>query len=117
MLFRSRIAAKAGAQTEYLIERFDVDLAPLGFTLNSPRDGRYRGSHISLGHDDALSIDLALINDYGVLPDFRPPDNLRFGITPLYTSYQDIATAVDAMVDIVSSNRHDRYRDIRPQVT
>jgi kynureninase len=111
------LRTKSVAQTTYLIARWEADLAPLGFTLNSPRDAQMRGSHVSLGHPDGLGIDLALINDHGVLPDFRPPDNLRLGVAPLYARFADIATAIDAMVDIVTTGRHHHYLTSRPAVT
>ncbi len=111
------IRLKSVAQTGYLIERWEADLAPLGFSLRSPRDPARRGSHVSLGHRDALGIDLALIEDFGVIPDFRPPDNIRLGVTPLTTSYVDIDRAVEAMRTIVAEGRHVAYRDARPTVT
>ncbi|MDH3731463.1 MAG: kynureninase, partial [Acidimicrobiia bacterium] len=98
-------------------ERWRTELAPLGFSLNTPEDPARRGSHVALGHPDALGIDLALIADHGVLPDFRPPDNLRLGIAPLYTRFADLATAVDALVTIVEAGTHlDQHRQ-RPAVT
>ncbi len=112
-----RLAEKSQAQSAYLIERWAEELESLGFSLNSPRDPARRGSHVSLGHEDGLGIDLALIDDYGVLPDFRPPDNLRFGIAPLYTRFTDLARAVDAMAEIVRTGRHEAYRGARPTVT
>ncbi len=112
-----RLAAKSAAQSAYFLDRWQDELAPLGFTLNSPPDAAYRGSHVSLGHAAGLGIDLALINDYDVLPDFRPPDNLRFGIAPLYTRFADIDSAVDAMVEIVTEERFASYLDRRPTVT
>jgi kynureninase len=109
--------AKATAQTTYLVDRWEADLAPLGFTLNSPTDPDVRGSHVSLGHPDALGIDLALIHDYAVLPDYRPPDNLRLGIAPIYTRFADVARGVDALAEIVVERRHVPYLDRRPTVT
>ncbi len=109
--------AKSQAQSEFLIGRWRDELAPLGFTLNSPQDAALRGSHVSLGHPHGLGIDLALIHDHGVLPDFRPPDNLRFGITPLYTSYGDLDAAIDALADIAENGTYRRYADERPIVT
>ena len=112
-----RLVAKSHLQTEFLIDRWQSELAASGFSLNSPAEAARRGSHVSLGHPDALGIDLALINDYGVLPDFRPPDNLRFGIAPLYTSFSDLERAVAALIDIVASGRHHAYTDAQPLVT
>ncbi|CAN5430200.1 MAG: kynureninase [Acidimicrobiia bacterium] len=98
--------AKSVAQTGYLIERWRADLAPLGFTLGSPEDPERRGSHVAMGHPRALAIDLALIAKHGVVPDFRPPDTIRFGITPLYTTFADLDRAVEAMVEVVTSGQH-----------
>ena len=77
-----RLRAKSIAQTEYLIGLWEELLRPLGVTLNSPRDYRQRGSHVSIGHAEALRIDRALIEDLNVIPDFRSPDNIRLGIAP-----------------------------------
>ncbi|PMP82623.1 MAG: kynureninase, partial [Chloroflexus aggregans] len=112
-----RLRAKSIAQTEYLIELWQQRLAPLGYTLNSPRDPARRGSHISLGHPEGLGIDLALINELGVLPDFRTPDNIRLGIAPLYTSFRNIHTAVERLAQAVTEQRYLNYRDHRPKVT
>lgn len=112
-----RLAAKARRQTDYLISRADAALVPHGFDVRTPRRPDRRGAHVSLGHPEALGIDLALINEFGVLPDFRPPDNLRLGIAPLYTSYADLDAAVAALETIVRHGRHRAYADHRPTVT
>jgi kynureninase len=100
-----------------LIGLWEALLQPLGFALNSPRDGAQRGSHISLGHAEGLRIDLALINDLNVLPDFRAPDNIRLGIAPLYTSYRDIHTAVTRIHSIVTERLYEKYANDAPVVT
>ncbi|MDQ3782626.1 MAG: kynureninase [Actinomycetota bacterium] len=100
------LRAKSAAQIGYLIERWRTDLAPLGFTLGSPADPDRRGSHVSLDHPQALAIDLALIADHGVIPDFRPPASVRFGIAPLYNTFADLDRAVEAMIEVVTSGRH-----------
>lgn len=111
-----RVRAKSERQTAYLIGLWEALLQPLGFTLNSPRDARRRGSHVSLGHPEGLRIDLALIRDYNVLPDFRPPDNIRLGVTPLYTTYRELHTAVTRLARIVAERHYERYTDV-PVVT
>ena len=63
-------------------------------TLNSLRDSKRRGSHVSLGHSERLRIDRALIEDMRVLPDFRYPDHIRLGIAPIYTSLAEIHEGV-----------------------
>lgn len=112
-----RIRAKSVQQTDYLVALWEQELAPLGFALNSPRDSQWRGSHISLGHEEAWRIDQALIHDLKVLPDFRKPDNLRLGITPLYTSFEDIYQAVMRMKQVVIEKRYGHYTQTGAKVT
>ena len=111
------LRAKSVAQTEYLIDLWQAVLAPLGFTLNSPRDASRRGSHVSLGHVEGMRIDLALINDMQVLPDFRSPDNIRLGIAPIYTSFVDIHSAVMRLREIVVDRLYEKYPSEPPEVT
>ena len=110
------LRAKSLQQTEYLVELWEALLAPLGFSLNSPSDPARRGSHISLGHADGLRIDLALIDEMNVLPDFRAPDNIRLGIAPLYTSFADIHETVRRLAGVVQQRLHEKY-DAAPEVT
>ncbi len=110
------LRAASLALTGHLIERWRADLAPLDFTLATPEDPERRGSHVLLGHPHALAIDLALIADHDVVPDFRPPDAIRFGIAPLYNTSADVDRAVEAMIDIVESGKH-LVEPERPAVT
>jgi kynureninase len=112
-----RVREKSVAQTDYLVRLWERELRPLGFALNSPRDSARRGSHISLGHPEALRIDRALIDEMAVLPDFRYPDNLRLGIAPLYTSFADLHEAVDRIARVVRDRRYERYPTERPTIT
>ncbi len=75
----------------------------------SPADPNARGSHISFGHAHAFALTQALIAE-GVIGDFRAPDIARFGLTPLYLRFEDIAAAVAIMADILATNR---YREPR----
>ena len=104
-----RLRAKSVQQTEFLIALWESGLKPLGFSLNSPRDSHRRGSHVSIGHEDGLRVDLAMINDMKVLPDFRPPDNIRLGITPLYTTYEEIWTAVHRIHRVITEKLYEKY--------
>jgi kynureninase len=52
-----------------------------------------------------------------VLPDFRAPDNIRIGIAPLYTRYEDIYTAVSRMRSVVTNKIYEQYTDSQPGVT
>jgi kynureninase len=112
-----RLRAKSVAQTEYLITLWEARLKPHGVTLNSPRDPAVRGSHVSLGHPEALRIDRALIEEMNVIPDFRYPDNLRLGVAPLYTSFTDIYEGVTRLERVLAERRYEKYRKERPEVT
>jgi kynureninase len=112
-----RIRAKSVGLSEFFIEQSRTFLEPLGFRLASPLDASYRGSHISLGHPDGWRVVRAMVEQAGIIPDFREPDNIRLGFAPLYTSYVDVHTAVVKIADIVTSGRHTRYDETRGSVT
>ncbi len=111
------LRAKSEQQSTYLIALWEAVLEPLGFSLNSPREVQQRGSHISLGHAEGLRIDLTLLNDMNVLPDFRAPNNIRLGIASLYTSFLDIHTTVMRLRDIVVQKLYEKYSSETPTVT
>ena len=116
-----QLREKSLRQTEYLVTLFDAWLAPLGFSLGSPRDAGRRGSHVSLQHAEAFRITRALIESpppaVRVIPDFRTPDNIRFGVTPLYTSYIDIFRAMDRLREITENKIYQQYSAERQKVT
>jgi kynureninase len=111
------IRAKSVRQGQYLIELWERSLKPHGFRLRSPREAAYRGSHISLGHEDGLRIDRALIEEMDVLPDFRAPDNIRLGYSPLYTSFVEIHEAVSRIVKVMEEKLYLKFPDEAPLVT
>jgi len=84
-----RIRAKGIALTEFAIELFDAWLVTLGCELGSPRSSARRGAHVSIRHPDAHALTAALI-DRGVIPDYRAPDSIRIGLSPLTTSFEDV---------------------------
>ncbi|WP_417489486.1 kynureninase [Maricaulis sp.] len=81
-----------------------------GFELASPRDAARRGSQVSICHKHGYAIMQALIAR-GVIGDFRAPDILRFGFTPLYTRYEDVWLAIEALAEIMQTGewREDRF--------
>ena len=81
-------------------------------TVVTPRDPAQRGSQVSLAHaSDAHAVMQALIAR-GVVGDFRAPDILRFGFTPLYTRFADVWDAVDRLVQVLESGE---WREARFQ--
>ena len=112
----SEVYKKSVALSQRFIELCDQRLAPLGFDIRSPRDPRQRGSHVAVFHPDAQAVGLALINEKSLIPDFRPPDLLRFGFAPLYTSFADVDATVNRMVEVVEDGGVDRWRNENPLV-
>ena len=80
-------------------------------TLASPRNGAERGSQVSFRHPEGYAIMQALIAR-GVIGDFRAPDAVRFGFTPLYIGEQEVLGAVGVLEDIMNNRRWDepQYR-------
>ena len=97
-----RIRAKGIALTEYAIALHDARLAPLGFTLGSPRESARRGAHVSIRRADARDLTRRMIAA-GVIPDFRAPDSIRLGLSPLTTSFADVHRAVARIAELASS--------------
>ncbi|HEV3055292.1 MAG TPA: hypothetical protein VGX45_11605, partial [Solirubrobacteraceae bacterium] len=95
------IRAKGIALTAYAIELADAVLARLGVSVASPRDERRRGAHVALAHPDARSLCAALI-ERGVIPDFRMPDVIRYGFSPLTTRFVDVLDGVTALADLLA---------------
>lgn len=103
--------------TTAMLRQFDSRLAPLGYRLQSPRDPNLRGSHLSFGHPHAWQITQDLIQNHRVIPDFREPDTIRFGITPLYTVMEEIDRAVEALEASVAHGTFKQFSAMRHGVT
>lgn len=98
------IRAKGIALTEYAVALHDAWLAPLGCSLGSPRDGTRRGAHVSIRHPDAARLCERLIAD-GIVPDFRTPDSVRLGFSPLSTSFADVRRGMAALRGLLEAGR------------
>ena len=77
--------------------------------LASPRDPAQRGSHVVFAHPEGYAVMQALIAR-GVVGDFRAPDLMRFGFTPLYTRYSDVVGAAEILSDILARREWDQPR-------
>ncbi len=91
-----RIRAKSTRLTRFAIELTDEWLVPLGFTLGSPRADHVRGGHLIINHPDAETLARRFI-DAGVIVDFRHPNGIRIGLSPLSTRFTELWTAMDRM--------------------
>ncbi len=94
------IAAKARALTALGIDLCDR----LGLSTCTPRDELRRGGHISVVHPDARTLTGRLI-ERGVIPDFREPDLVRLGMSPLTTRYVDVFDGIKVLADLAAQPR------------
>ncbi|WP_167647087.1 kynureninase [Mameliella alba] len=97
-----------------LCERFiaEVEARCPTLKLASPREAGQRGSQVSFAFEEGYAAMQALI-DRGVIGDFRAPDIMRFGFTPLYIDEDDVVAAVDVMEDVLGN---ETWRDPKYQV-
>ncbi len=109
------VRAKSIELTELFITR--VEATCPGLTLASPRDPAQRGSQVSFHFDEGYAAMQALIAR-GVIGDFRAPDIMRFGFTPLYVDEGDVEQAAQILADIITNKLWDKpeYK-IRQRVT
>ena len=100
------VRAKSLALTDLFIDLVERRCAghPLG--LVTPREHARRGSQVSFTHPHGYAVMAALIAR-GVIGDYREPEIMRFGFTPLYTSYADVWDAVEILKDILDRNDYD----------
>jgi kynureninase len=97
-----KIRQKSKRMGDLFIDLVEHKCADCGFGIVSPRNADQRGSQVSLSHENGYAIIQALI-ERGVIGDFRAPDILRFGLTPLYLRYVDVWDAVDILADIMAN--------------
>ncbi|MEL6517744.1 MAG: aminotransferase class V-fold PLP-dependent enzyme, partial [Pseudomonadota bacterium] len=111
--------ADVRARSIALSQRFiaGVEARCPALTLASPRDPAHRGSQVAFRHAEGYAIMQAMIAR-GVIGDFRAPDILRFGITPLYLGEADIDRAVEVLAEVLDGRLWDREEyKVRARVT
>ncbi|HEX2766959.1 MAG TPA: aminotransferase class V-fold PLP-dependent enzyme [Candidatus Limnocylindria bacterium] len=111
------IAARARSLTDLCIRLADAWLAPHGVEVLTPRDPSRRGAHVALRHPDAWPIARALIERAGVVPDFRPPDVLRLGFSPLTTSFADVWDGLDRLRGLLEDGAYHEVDTAARRVT
>ncbi len=117
----NEIREKSLAQSEFMIKMIKELLLPLGFSIASPLKSDQRGSHVSLQHPESYRISQAMISPKddlkSIIPDFRPPNNIRLGIAPLYNSYLDVYETIQRIKNIVLEEQYLKYDLTRKLVT
>jgi len=98
----NEVRKKSLALTDLFITLVERRCAQHPLTLVTPREHAHRGSHVSLRHPHGYAVMQALIAR-GVIGDYREPEVLRFGLTPLYFGYADVWDAVEILADVLDS--------------
>ena len=101
-----QVREKSIQLSELFIKLIQQECGDFGFELFSPIDAAHRGSQISYKHENAYPIMQSLISR-GIIGDYREPNILRFGISPLYMRYEDIWSAIICLKNIMQSNEWD----------
>ena len=98
------IRAKSIALTEFAIEVVDSWPAELQVTIGSPRDSASRGGHVTIRRADFRELTPRLW-EHGVIPDFRAPDGIRLGLSPLSTSFVELHRGLETISELCSRDR------------
>jgi kynureninase len=108
------IRAKSVALCSLFTELAEARCGGFGVRLSGPRDFADRGSHVSLHCPEGYAVMQALIAE-NVIGDFRAPDMIRFGFTPLYTRFVDAWDAVETLRRILAEERWNQPKFLRRQ--
>lgn len=100
------IRKKSLALTDLFIKLVEQRCARHPLSLATPHEHRLRGSQVSFAHPHGYPVMQALIAR-GVIGDYREPEIMRFGFTPLYTRFVDVWDAVDVLADILDGQLYD----------
>ena len=109
------IAEKGRALTSAFIELLEPLIEMGRIELLSPPLAEHRGAHVAILCPNAYQVAQALIEGHGVVVDFRRPDALRFGFSPLYTRYEDVYLAAEALAKVLQNNEWERFgQEMKP---
>lgn len=92
------VRAKSIALTEYALDLVRELLVPLGVEIGSPEESAERGGHVIIDHPRFEAV-VERLWTKGVIPDFRAPQGLRLGLSPLSTSFGEVCTGILAIRD------------------
>jgi kynureninase len=96
------IREKSLLLTDFALDVVDDWLAPLGVTVATPREPERRGSHVTIRHDSFRAVTADLWSR-GVIPDFRAPDGIRIGLSPLSTTFTELLAGLTAIRDALGA--------------
>jgi kynureninase len=104
------LRAKSLAMTRAFTDLVETRCAGFGLTLASPRDDAQRGSQVCFAHPTHGYAMVQALIARGVVGDFRAPDILRFGFTPLYLRHVDVWDAVEHLLQML---QREEWREAR----
>ncbi|WP_127959923.1 kynureninase [Serratia microhaemolytica] len=110
-----KIRAKSLHITAYLMYLIDTRLSQYGYSVGNPREDDRRGGHVSLEHDDAYRICIALKNNR-IIPDFREPNVIRLAPVALYNSYEEVYQLVNVLEKIAANKEYENFSSARALV-
>lgn len=113
----AEVRAKGMALTRFAIDVADEELSQHGFTVGPPRQPERLGSHIALHHPEAYRLSRALIDEASTVPDFRAPDVLRIGLSPLTTRFTDVWDGFARLRRLSATRAWERYDPVPARVT
>ena len=111
------ISEKCAIGTSMMVELHDEWLAPLGFTLLTPRSADQRGGHITIAHPHADRISIALRKYARVVADYRVPNSIRLAISPLATSYVEVFDGFERLRNLVAEKQYEKVDTGESRVT
>jgi kynureninase len=99
--------------TQLFWELLEQECGPLGAEMTSPRNHSQQGGHVSIRHPGAGPVSEALL-EHGVVSSFRKPDSIRFGISPLYHSHEDIWAGIQRLKEVLSTEvwQEERFQKV-----
>lgn len=103
------LRAKSLQLTDAFIALVEARCGHHPLALVTPREHARRGSQVSFTHPQGYAVMQALI-ERGVIGDYREPGIIRFGFTPLYTSFAEVWDAVEVLRDVLDSGSHEAAR-------
>ena len=107
----TEIVKKAQKGTDIIIEFYDQWLNSLGYKLMTPRDENKRGGHISIMHENARNISVALRNFEKVIVDYREPNQIRIAMSPLTTSYNELYEGLKRIKYVTENKTFEKIKD------
>ena len=97
-----QVRAKSTRLTEYALRLVDAWLRDLDVRVGSPREPERRGGHLTVSRADFREVSNRMWKR-GVIPDFREPDGIRIGLSPLSTSFAEVHRGLSVLTELVAA--------------